>query len=167
MRKSLIMVLAVLLTAGAVSAGSTITLPVPTKDVDIGSSTDFNVVLDTTHPGNGTLNWETKDSAITATLDGGALAKSGHIDVNTTKNVPQSHILTVAVGSGAVVNKEYSVEINYCYEKGNSEKEKCEDGTVKAKAEATVVPTPELPTISLTVGGLVGILGLVRMRRKE
>ncbi len=167
MRKSLIMVLAVLLLAGAASAGSTITLPVPTKDVAIGSSTDFNVVLDTTHEGNGTLNWETDNSSITATLDGGTLATSGSIPVTTVKNEPQSHTLTVVVGSGAVVGQEYSVDINYCYAKGNSGKEKCEDGKIKARAEATVVPTPELSTVILTSGGLVGMLGLMRIRRKE
>ncbi len=162
MRKSLIIVLAVLLLAGAASAGSTITLPVPTKDVAIGSSTDFNVVLDTTHQGNGTLNWETSDSAITATLNGGTLATSGHIDIVTVKKVPQSYTLTVAVGSGAVVGQEYSVDINYCYANG-----KCDNGKIKAKAEGTVIPTPELGTIVLMSAGLVGIFGLVRIRRKE
>ena len=163
MRKSLIMVLAVLLLAGAASAGTTVTLPVNTKDVAIGGSTTFDVVLATSHEGNGTLNWEADDSAITATLDGGTLATSGHIDVVTVKNVPQSHTLTVVVGAGAVVGQEYSVDVNYCY--GNPAV--CDNGKIKARAEATVIPTPELSTVILTSGGLIGMLGLMRIRRKE
>jgi hypothetical protein len=162
MRKSLIMVLAVLLLAGAASAGSTVTLPVDTKNVAIGGSTNFNVVLNTSYQGPGTLNWVTGDPAITATLDGGALATSGHIDVNTEKNVEQVHTLTVAIGSGAVVGQEYIVDINYCHGNG-----KCEDSNIRARAEGTVIPTPELGTSILTATGLVGLLGLVRMRRKE
>ncbi len=162
MRKSLIMVLAVLLLAGAASAGSTVTLPVDTKNVAIGGSTNFNVVLNTSFQGPGTLNWVTGDPAITATLDGGAPATSGHINVNTAKNVEQAHTLTVAIGSGAVVGQEYIVDINYCHGNG-----KCEDEEIKARAEGTVIPTPELSTVALMSAGLVGIFGLVRIRRKE
>ncbi len=162
MRKSLIMVLAVLLLAGAASAGSTVTLPVDTKEAPIGGSITYDVVLNTSHPGPGNLTWVTGDPAITATLDGGTLATSGYIHVNTVKNVEQPHTLTVAVGSGAVVGHEYSVDINYCSEKGE-----CEDEEIKARAEATVIPTPELSTVILTSGGLVGMLGLMRIRRKE
>jgi hypothetical protein len=167
MRKSLIMVLAVLLLAGAASAGSTMTLPVNTKEVDIGSSTDFKIVLDTSHSGPGTISWTTSDPAITATLDGGTLATSGQIDVTTVPFVEQPHTLTVAIGAGAVAQQEYSVDVNYCFEAPGNGKAVCGNGKIKAKAQATVIPTPELSTILFTATGFVGLLGLVRMRRKE
>lgn len=168
MTKETIMILIVLLSmTGIASAGSNLNLLVDTKEVQIGNSTgtDFTVLLNTSHNGPGRISWNTDDEPLEAKIDGANFSESGEIQVVTDKNVEQSHILTVRTTRGATVGQEYSVYLNYCF--GNGGKSECESEKAKAKAEATVLPTPELSTAVLMSAGLIGIFGLVRIRKKE
>ncbi len=169
MTKKTIMALIVLISmAGLASAGSTLTLPVGIKDVKIGDpiGTDFEVILNTSHAGSGVISWDTSESFVQASMDGEPFSNSGHIDVDTQKDREQAHTLTVRLTSGATIGEEYGVFLNYCYgERGGSAQ--CQGNAAKAKAEATVNPTPELSTSILTATGLIGLVGLVRLRRKN
>lgn len=156
-KKAIMTVLIVLLVAGIVSAGSTLTLDELTKSVNIGDSVDFTVTLSTTHVGPGTLSWESEDSVITASLDGASLAGSGEIGVSTPPS-PQDHTLTVFAGPAAIAGTEYAVYVYYCYE------DTCDGQKVRAQAEAGVTPVPEVATAGL-VG--LGLVGLVALRRKK
>lgn len=159
----LISVLTILSTVNPVSAGSVIGLDEITKDVPIGGTVDFTVTLQTTNTGPGVMAWRVNpmNQPITAELDNKGLSKFGFVSINTPPS-PKTFTLTVAAGNGAVVGHEYLVELNYC-----TGTEPCEGNTAIARAQAGVIPTPELSPSILTAVGLIGLIGLVRMRRKD
>lgn len=164
-RKAIMVVMAVLVAlfmVGTASAGSAIGLDKITKNVPIGGTVDFKVTLQTSNTGPGVIAWRIDQTdPITANLESEPLSKFGGIIVSTPPET-QTFILTVAAGEDAVVGQEYIVRLSYC-----TGTEPCEGNTARARAEAGVIPTPELSTSILTATGLIGLIGLVRMRRKD
>lgn len=149
-------VLVVLFMVGTASADTTITLDSLTKDVPIGGTVDFTVTLSSDT--NGSLQWDVAIPAdpITAKIAPGAFAKSGNVGVTVPPNV-QIFTLTVKAEDGAVVGQKYKVKVKYF----NTEQD------LEAMATAGTIPTPELSTSILTAAGLIGLIGLVRYRRKD
>jgi hypothetical protein len=139
--KSLLIALFLLILTDTASAGASIGLDDLQKEVLVGGTVDFTVILKSTYNGDGVLAWGTDDSAITATLNGGTMAMNGNIGVHTSPG-QQSFTLTVAAGDGAVNGKTYNIQINYCYQL--QENTVCERNIAKATAEADIIPTPEL-----------------------
>lgn len=164
-RKAIMVIMVVLVTlfvAGTASAGSSINLDEITKNVPIGGTVDFTVTLQTSNTGPGVIAWRIESGdPITAKLESEPLDKFGYITV-TTPPSSQPFTLTVKAGDGAVVGQEYLVRLSYCTGTGP-----CEGNTARARAEAGAIPTPELSTSILTATGLIGLIGLVRMKRKD
>lgn len=168
----LLLVVVSLLTIGVVSAldFATLDLDQRVKELPIGGTVDFTVYLDVTtigdnNPDQRTISWQIPGGyPIEAKLDSESYAKSGHMHFVPPSSSEWSKTFTLAVKTtnGAEAGKAYPITISYC-EGGGS----CFGETAVAKTTAGVIPTPELSTSVLTAIGLVGLIGLVKLRRKD
>ncbi len=158
MRRGLLMAVALLSIVTMVSAYATLKIEPATQQINVGTTGTYTIKLNTSDTGSAALQWSTSDDLILARIAGtGSLSRYGTYSFTNTANVEQTFTLEVQPQSGATINQEYEIEVDY---KGTS-------GKVKAIATAGVEPIPELGTVVLTSTGLLGLIGLVMSRRRD
>jgi len=123
------------------------------REIPVGTTGTYNLTLNTTESGN--LNWDTNSTFINASIDSALAGQTGNISVGTGIS---THILYVTPLSGITIGTLYDIDITHA-----------QGGSTKAIAIATagVVPIPELSTIAFTSFGILGLIGLMRISRKE
>jgi len=136
--------------------------PVETLEIDIGSVGTFTVTLNTDSYDNGTMEYDTGNDYLLAQLINNSVSttynRTGSIDFDMPEGSDEiSFTLNVKPISGITCHTPYDVDVSFLNI----------NGKVKAMATASTVPIPELSTIALMSAGLLGLLGLVRLQRKE
>jgi len=123
------------------------------QEIGINEIGTYNLTLNTTEAGE--LHWGINDSNISAKLDSESFAQTGNISVPIGVS---THILYVKPLPGIILGTPYDITIWHT-----------QGGGIVAKALATagVIPTPELSTVILTSGGILGLVGISRMKRKK
>lgn len=158
MKRSLLIAVTLLSIVTIASAYAILKIEPATQQIPVGTTGTYSIKLNTSDTGNGALQWSTSDDLILARIAGtGSLSRYGTYSFTNTANVEQTFTLEVQPQSGATINQEYEIEVDY---KGTS-------GKVKAIATAGVEPIPELGTVVLTSTGLLGLIGLVMSRRRD
>ncbi len=158
MNMVVIFVLATLLTAGAASASSLVP-DQEIKNIPVGGSVSFTLTLTSSYTESGVLTWQVYNSPpITASVDGAAIGATGTTpSFAVIKNIPQTHTLTVYADQNAVVGQSYDVQVNYLGQ----------NLILRAMVTPTVEPIPEVSTMALTSVGMLGLLGMVMLRRRD
>ena len=144
-------------TAMIASAGSTVTVNPLNQQINIGSTGTYTLKLDTTYTGVAHLSWDTDNAFVVASINGKPLAQTGQFDFTSTGGV-QTFTLVAKPQSGITVGDETDILISFS-----------QGGSITAKASATagVIPAPELSTVTLMSAGMIGLFGLVRIKRRD
>lgn len=158
MRRGSLLVIALMSMVILASAYVDLTIAPTSKDIPVGTIGDFIITLKTSDVGKGELKWKTDDPRVTARINGeGRFKKSGVFSFTNTPDVAQTFILEVQPQDGATLGQPVEIEIDY----------KGKKGKVKAEVTASVTPVPELSTVVLMSVGLIAMIGLVKMRRRN
>jgi len=159
-QKLVLCVFIMMLTTGLASATAQLTVDELEKEVPLGGTVDFTItVLDSEAQPAAALGWHTYDPLITANIPGsGTLTQNGaYTPIAIVANTPTAFTLKVAADPNAVLNNKVRVKVLYF----NTELD------LEALVTAAVIPTPELPTSALMSVGLIGLFGMVYLRRKN
>ncbi len=149
-------VLATLFLVGAASATS-LTPDSEVKNIPVGGSVSFTLTLSSSQTESGVLAWTTFDTPITASVDGAATGATGTTpSFAVVKDTPQTHTLTVYADANAVQGHTYYVQVDYLGQ----------NLRLRAMVSPAVEPIPELNTMALTSVGMIGLLGMIMLRRR-
>jgi hypothetical protein len=144
-------------TAMIASAGSTVAVNPLNQNINIGSTGTYTLTLDTTYTGPASLKWDADSAFVVASINGQPLAQTGTYSFTSTGGV-QTFTLEAKPLSGVTVGTE--TDILVAFSQGGSI-------TAKASASAGVIPAPELSTVTLMSAGMIGLFGLVRIKRRD
>lgn len=159
-------ILTMLIATGIASAADQIAVdPSTVLDIDVGAIGHFTLTLKTSADAKGgNLDWASDNSLIWAGIDGAPTGQFGVKAISTSSTCSgtpqictQTFDLQVEPQSGITLNEQHDITVTY----------KNAKGVAKAMATASGNPIPELSTIALTSAGLIGLIGLVRFRRKD
>lgn len=155
--KMLLVLMVAIVMIGTANAGSQLTVDDIDKEVPVGGSVSFTLTLNTSDSGTGRFDWFTLpiDPVISTDIDGDT---DGSISFSNTPNVDQTFTLTVTAGDGATVGNTYETTVEYY------------GGTpvrLKAMVTAGTPVIPEANTAILTSAGIIGLIGLITIRRRR
>lgn len=154
MRKIIIPLIVLLSAVSLASAGPAVLDVTPlTQDIPVGTTGTYALTLTTTVAG--ALSWDTGTPLLSASIDGAPAGQTGSIAVGVGTS---AHTLSVTPLSGITIGTPYDIDLSHTQGGGV---------TAKATATAGVVPIPELSTVALMSAGMIGLFGLVRVRRKD
>jgi len=145
------------------SAGSSLAVDNVQKTISPGGTQTFKLTLTTTNSGTGTLTWWS-DAGISAAIDGDADGSHSF-----TISSPNTFTLEVNADPTIVDGTEYITTVMYsggdCLDANGNSKPSC-----RVALGALVTPgviTPEVSTVGLMSVGIIGLIGLVKLRRKN
>jgi hypothetical protein len=154
MKTQIIALIVLFSTMGLANASpATLDLNPLSQDIEVGTTGTYNLTLNTTS--SGYLSWETENPFLNASIDSALPGQTGNISVGTGLS---PHTLYVTPLSGITIGTQYDITIWHTQGAGK---------VAKATATAGVIPIPELSTIALTSAGILGLIGLTRIQRKD
>lgn len=164
MKKGLIVIISMLALlvslTGIAGATGSITVDQLKKEVPLGGTTVFKVNATSADIQHGIIKWDTESPLITGNFTGTNYTQNGSSDVVSLMG-NDYFLFTVKVNPNAQVGKLYNIPLSLY----------TQDGVQQLKLQglvtAGVVPIPELNSGVLISAGLVGLLGLVRLKRKN
>lgn len=169
-RKRLIIAIVVLITllmVGIASADQIILDPEAVLEINVTEIGHYTLTLKTNvDPIGGYMSWVSDSPLIWAGIDAAPTGQSGTKTITTSSTCSgsgnarictQIFDLQVEPQSGITLYEQHDVTVTYS----------TVHGVARAMATASDIPIPELGTSILTATGLIGLIGLVRSRRKD
>lgn len=136
--------------------------PDTVQDIDVGAIGHYTLTLTTsTDPIGGSLHWHADDAKIWAGIDAAPTGQTGDEPITTSSTCSagvctQTFDLQVQPQSGITLNVVHDITVDYLND----------HGVAKAMVTASGNPVPEVSTGLLVTTGLIGLVGLVRYKRK-
>ena len=156
-RRELTVAFVLLLMVSVAFAYSELRVSPRTQEIKVGTNGTYTVTLDT-DSGNGSLHWDTNSPNILARIGGvGTFKKNGFYDFTSTGVDGQTFTLEVQPQDGVTINQKYKTTVTYKNQLQEAE----------ATVTASTIPTPEPATIVTAAVGLIGLVSLVRYRKKD
>lgn len=167
MYKKTLTILAILLTVG-IGAAAFITAQLDIspaqQDIDIAAVGTYTLTLTTNADAKGgTLTWQADDPALIANINGAPVTQTGSMIIPTSStcsgtplSCTQTFDLKASPQSG-ITTGLHSITVTAFNQVG----------VAKAMVSGGVNPVPEIPAGILTATGLIGLIGLVRYRKKN
>lgn len=136
------------------------------KDIDIGTVGHFTLTLTTNVNANGgQLTWQTDDPLILAGIDAVPSGQSGSLTISKNSACAGSPQICTATfdiqvkpQNGITANTDHSITLS-AFNNQNTDK-------VTATVTGGINPVPELAVGILMTAGLIGLIGLVRYKKK-
>jgi hypothetical protein len=159
-------ILAVLLTAVIASAAYyDLDINPKTQKITAGTTGSYTLTFDTTTSCSGDvttpcgyLSWDTGDTYVFADIGSGTPSTIGSIKLLSWSAGQQTYVLDVTPQSG-VTNGDKDITVDFSLAANPSK--------VKASVTGGAAITPELSTTALMSVGLIGLFGMVYLRRKN
>lgn len=166
MNKKSITILAILLTAGIAAAFITAQLDISPaqQDINLGATGLYTLTLTTNADAiGGTLNWATDSPLLIANINGVPASQVGIMPISahsvcsgSPQSCTQTFTLEASPQSG-ITSGLHSVTVTVLNRAL----------VAKAMVSGGINPVPEVPTGILATAGLIGLVGLVRYRKKN
>ncbi len=163
MRKVLILIAMLVSTAVLAAAYAELTVDPDEQEILVGDIGEYTLTLNTDQAGDRQMSWDTGTPVILARvgkaddIEDQTLSQTGSYNFDSSGADGQEFKLHIKPTDDAEINEHYDVSIAF----GSGA------WHIGALVTATVIPIPELSTIALTSAGLLGMIGLVRTRRKD
>ena len=162
-RKTFFIAMVMISLIGIAAAWANLGISPDTQSIYVGTYGYYTLTLDSSDSGSA-LNWATDSPTIVASIkDSSSASYPADVQVGTLPisytggSGPHTYDLRVMPISGAVVPSTHDISVGFL----------TQQGWTKAVVTGSGNIVPELPTSTLLTVGLIGLIGIVKLRRKD